>query len=361
MTSKIRIDFGDSSDEGESSEDPKNIPAKSKEKVKIPERLPISEKRPKYAGNAYIYIRVSGMLQLSHEQYETITGKKMKKRDYEEKFGVHISPEIQENKCRTLCEKNNWKVIDVQSDLAKSGKESKMRLGLHSIISRLEKGDAFVVYSVSRFSRSFHDAHEIFSIIDRKEAFIVSATEEHVDTRNHVGRLVFTIMLHISEQYRLNLSQNIKDAFKRKKDRGEYVGGIPYGKTYNKETKKLEINKEEAEMIEKILHLRKNFEIDGEKIDYVGKKKTLPYEKIVEELNKRGYKREPFLFEGRMIDNFTISLVSSICRQFEKKSKKKEKETDFEDIYENILENTSDDQKRTLIIRLSHFLSQTEE
>ena len=188
-----------------------------------------------------------------------------------------VSLEAQRAKIEAWCLVNNYELTNVLSDEGISGSKSN-REGLLKALGELEKGNALVVYSLSRLTRSTKDMLQISDQLESKGSDIVSLTEK-IDTTTAAGKMVFRMLAVLNEFERDQISERTKLAMGHKKEQRECYSPTPYGfKTvdgYNIPGTKLQEDKKEQAVISNILKLRKS-----------GKSLRL----IAEDLNKRKIK-----------------------------------------------------------------------
>jgi DNA invertase Pin-like site-specific DNA recombinase len=140
-----------------------------------------------------------------------------------------ISLEAQEAKIKAWAELNDYELEDVYSDAGISGKAMNNRGGLQEALNAVGKGEALVVYSLSRMSRSTRDTLEIAEALKRKGADLVSLCEK-VDTTNAAGKMVFRMLAVLNEFERDQVSERTKAALAHKKAQGKKTGGdVPFG------------------------------------------------------------------------------------------------------------------------------------
>ncbi|BBL77436.1 recombinase family protein [Methylomagnum ishizawai] len=119
----------------------------------------------------------------------------------EEQATDGVSLDAQKAKVAAWADLNGYELAGVFMDAGISGTKAD-RPGLAAALSAVGKGDALVVYSLSRLSRSTKHTIEISERLDKAGADLVSISEK-IDTT--------TAMQH-------------------KKAKGERVGAVPYGK-----------------------------------------------------------------------------------------------------------------------------------
>ncbi|MCK9602668.1 MAG: recombinase family protein, partial [Sphaerochaeta sp.] len=115
------------------------------------------------------------------------------------------------------------------------------------------KGDALVVYSLSRLSRSTKDTLILSEILLKKEADLVSLSEK-IDTTTAAGKMVFRLLAVLSEFERDQISDRTRFALAHKRNQGEKTGGdVPFG--YRVRSGKLYRHAEEQKAVRLILDL----------------------------------------------------------------------------------------------------------
>ena len=115
------------------------------------------------------------------------------------------------------------------------------------------KGDALIVYSLSRLSRSTKDTLILSEILLKKEADLVSLSEK-IDTTTAAGKMVFRLLAVLNEFERDQISDRTRFALAHKKANGEKTGGtVPFG--YKVRSGKLSRNAEEQKAVRLILDL----------------------------------------------------------------------------------------------------------
>lgn len=163
-----------------------------------------------------------------------------------------VSLDAQEAKVRAWAELNGAEVV-IFRDKGISGKRSDNRPGLQDALAAVGKGDALVVYSLSRLSRSTRDTLTIADALAKKEADLVSLSEK-IDTTSAAGKMVFRMLAVLSEFERDQISDRTRFALAHKKANGEKTGGdCPFG--YRVRKGKLYLHAEEQKAVRLILNL----------------------------------------------------------------------------------------------------------
>ncbi|WP_257306667.1 recombinase family protein [Geothrix campi] len=165
------------------------------------------ESRPKQSSKAVGYTRVSTIDQANHG----------------------VSLEAQAEKIRAWCALSDYELADIHVDRGLSGGRADNRPALQAALQSIKKGDALVVYSLSRLARSASDSGTILKDLQRRGADLVSLTER-IDTTSPSGKLVFTMMSGIHEFERDVISERTKLAMHHLQSLRRFIGGgVPYG------------------------------------------------------------------------------------------------------------------------------------
>ena len=159
------------------------------------------------------------------------------------------SCESQETKIRDFIKsQNNWQVYKVYSDAGYSGANTN-RPALQELLKDIKQNkiDIILAYKIDRLTRSPKDFYQLIEVFDKYNVDFISITERF-DTSTPAGRLLRNIMLTFAQFERELVSERVKDKLLERAKKGMWNGGnAPYG--YNRENKKLVINKREAEIV----------------------------------------------------------------------------------------------------------------
>ena len=140
-----------------------------------------------------------------------------------------VSMDAQEAKIHAWASLNNANEVVIFRDEGISGKRADNRPGLQDALATVSKGDALIVYSLSRLSRSTKDALVLSEILAKKEADLVSLSEK-IDTTSAAGKMVFRMLAVLAEFERDQISDRTRFALAHKKANMEKTGGdIPFG------------------------------------------------------------------------------------------------------------------------------------
>jgi len=166
-----------------------------------------------------------------------------------------VSLDAQESKARAWCELNDYQVSGVFTDAGISGKSTANREGLKNALDAVKKGDAVVVYSLSRLARSTRDMIEISDKLEKRGVDLVSVSER-IDTTSATGKLMFQLIAAFGEFERNLTAERTTAALQHKKANGERTGSIPYGFKLAVDKVKLLKDKTEQALIALVKQLR---------------------------------------------------------------------------------------------------------
>jgi DNA invertase Pin-like site-specific DNA recombinase len=140
-----------------------------------------------------------------------------------------VSLEAQEARVRDWCATNGYVLGEVFVDRGLSGGRADNRPALQEALAATRRGDALVVYSLSRLARSTRDTLEIAEALDRRGADLVSLSEK-IDTTSAAGRMIFRLLAVLAEFERDVISERTSMAMRHLQRQGRYIGGhAPYG------------------------------------------------------------------------------------------------------------------------------------
>jgi len=140
-----------------------------------------------------------------------------------------VSLEAQEARVRDWCVANGYALGEVFVDRGLSGGRADNRPALQDALTATRRGDALVVYSLSRLARSTRDTLEIADALDRRGADLVSLSEK-IDTTYAAGRMVFRLLAVLAEFERDVISERTSMAMRHMRATGRYTGGAtPFG------------------------------------------------------------------------------------------------------------------------------------
>lgn len=148
----------------------------------------------------------------------------------------------------------DWILGDIYADEGISGTQVNKREDFQRMIKDALDGkiDLIITKSISRFARNTVDTLKHVRLLKNND-IAVYFEKENINTLTMDGEVLLTILSSLAQQESESISKNVKMGVKMKMKRGEIGAGAEcYGYDYSKETKKLTINKEEAEIVKYI-------------------------------------------------------------------------------------------------------------
>lgn len=175
--------------------------------------------------------------------------------------------------CKEYAQRQGYTVINEYIDRAKTGTNTN-RPAFQNMIADSEKRQfqVVLVYMIDRFARSKEDSVIYKGMLRRNGVKVLSATEQIGDTDE--GYLVEGLLEMFAEQYSTKLSKRIKNGLIETRAKGNFTGGQTL-LGFKVVDHKVVIDEEKAPIIRYIFEAY----ADG-----------VPKTKIVEELNRRGWK-----------------------------------------------------------------------
>ena len=166
-----------------------------------------------------------------------------------------------------------WKVLPKQYDDGGLSGGHMERPALQSLLDDIKAGriNVVVVYKIDRLTRSLMDFARMVEIFDAHEVSFVSVTQQF-NTTTSMGRLTLNVLLSFAQFEREVTAERIRDKFAASRKKGIWMGGrVPLG--YDIEDKRMIVNQNEAQTIEKIFDLyleSKNVRLLKERCDDLG-------------------------------------------------------------------------------------------
>ncbi len=149
-----------------------------------------------------------------------------------------------------------WDLAGIYADEAITGTKVDKRIDFQRLVNDSINGeiDMIITKSISRFARNTLDTLKYVREL-KTHNVAVFFEEENINTLTMDGELLLTILSSVAQQEVENISANVKKGLKMKMSRGELVGfqGC-LGYDYDKETKSISVNEEEAEIIKYIFN-----------------------------------------------------------------------------------------------------------
>jgi DNA invertase Pin-like site-specific DNA recombinase len=148
-------------------------------------------------------------------------------------------------------QRSDWILADMYADEAITGTQVKKRDDFQRLINDCLNGkiDMVITKSISRFARNTVDTLKYVRMLKEKNV-AVFFEKENINTLTMDGELLLTILSSVAQQEVENISSIVKMGLKMKMQRGELVGFQScLGYDYDLITKRISVNKEEAEIV----------------------------------------------------------------------------------------------------------------
>jgi DNA invertase Pin-like site-specific DNA recombinase len=141
----------------------------------------------------------------------------------------YISPSVQRDAITRWAEYKGIPILEWHQDEDWSGGTHE-RPGLERAVQRALDGETggIVSWKIDRFSRNTEHGLRDLRRLQAKDARLVFVVED-VDTGTVYGRMVYTILLAVSEAFLENVKAGWRIAKERAVDRGAYISRTPFG------------------------------------------------------------------------------------------------------------------------------------
>lgn len=180
-------------------------------------------------------LRVCAYARVSTEKEEQINSYNSQLKYYEEKIKAN----------------SDWKYVGIYADEGITGTLDYKRDGFMKMIQDAteNKFDMIITKSISRFGRNTVDTLKYVRLLKEK-GITIYFEEEHINTLELSGEIMLTVMSAMAQQESENISSHVKLGLQMKQKRGELIGyNGCLGYVYDKDTKEILINYEEAEIV----------------------------------------------------------------------------------------------------------------
>jgi site-specific DNA recombinase len=138
-----------------------------------------------------------------------------------------ISLDYQEAEIRKLCEKENIRLIGIETDKGISGKSIKARPAVQRVLQAIDERaiDAVVVFKSDRMSRDGIESLQIEKLFLQKRISYLSVTEGNLTSDNVDDEFMRFIRAGLNQRERKMISLRTRQALQRKREKGERIGG----------------------------------------------------------------------------------------------------------------------------------------
>lgn len=149
-----------------------------------------------------------------------------------------------------------WEFVGIYADEGISGTQVKKRTEFMRMIEDALAGkiDMIIAKSISRFARNTLDTLKYVRLL-REHNVDVYFEKENIHTLELDSEMFLTLFSAFAQAESESISQNVKMGVKAKMKRGEFISNAGcYGYNWNKQTKELEINDEQANVVRDIFN-----------------------------------------------------------------------------------------------------------
>lgn len=240
------------------------------------------------------------------------------------------SLEMQLGCLEEYCKKNNFSIRGQYEDKGISGGSREDRPQLEAALAALKKGYILMVYSISRMSRSIFDTCDIVREIKKKDAFLLSVTD-NIDTRNDDSENMLMVMGVCANMELKHIRHRVKNGLAiRKQKYGSTNDKARYGFSCDKGVI-TEIPHEQA-IIARIKELHNT---------HWGRKYNMPFLQIARHLNDEGLKpRRGQTWSGNSVRN--VLIAEGIVRKVKRSTDKEKDVSDSESLSSSSSEDNED-------------------
>lgn len=194
----------------------------------------------------YIYTRVS--------TEDQVKGGKSKHDDYG--LGMQAQVEICSNFYNENLEFDLRTTPQIISDVGSTFNDQGKMVNFDLLLKNLPEKSLIMIVDVSRLGRNIYQTTRNYEIIEKAKSWIYSVNENKIFGKDRGDDLFFFGKSLEAESFSINKSSNTKAIFKIIKDKGGYIGGIPFGMRLRKGkggVHKLERNPKQSMTIKKII------------------------------------------------------------------------------------------------------------
>ena len=154
---------------------------------------------------------------------------------------------------------NDWHLTEVYEDGGYSGaKRERPALKRLMAAAHAKKFEVLIIYKLSRFARSARDTLNLVHELKQCGVNFATVTEK-IDVSSEYGQFFLTVLGALAELERTIIKEQMAtNKMARWRDLRCYIGKPPYGYRWNKETQKIEVDKEKAKIFHEIVDMRLN-------------------------------------------------------------------------------------------------------
>jgi len=168
----------------------------------------------------------------------------------QEQATENTSMEFQESQMTAYCKLRGWEIVNIYADPGFSGKNGD-RPGLKQLMADARMGlfDKVLVCKLDRLARNLRLLMEIESEL-REFHVALTSIKESVDTDSSTGKMVFQLFGMVAEWERETIIERTTNGRIQRYKQGCWAcGRPPFGYSYDRVTRKLVINEEQAKIV----------------------------------------------------------------------------------------------------------------
>jgi len=141
-----------------------------------------------------------------------------------------LSIDVQKDLCERWAKKNNYKIVGIYTDEAKSGTTTAGRHGLEDALIHCQREhiDAILVIDSDRFARNEED-HFAMKVVLKKVGTKIIAINQPMINDSAEGILMETVMVGINAFYSRLTGRKVKKSLEKKWEDGIWPGWAPLG------------------------------------------------------------------------------------------------------------------------------------
>jgi len=197
----------------------------------------------------------------------------------EEQAREGYSIRAQQEKLKAYATLKEWHIYGIYADEGISGKDIDGRPEIKRLIADIECGKVtnVLVFKIDRLTRSTKNLIELMDLFNAHDCAFNSLSES-IDTSTASGRMFLKIVGIFAEFERENLAERLRLGFERKAKEGYSLacGKQAYGYNKGKNSKILEINETEAEIVKRIFDMFLNHDYTYYKITHTLTAQNIP-------------------------------------------------------------------------------------
>lgn len=172
----------------------------------------------------------------------------------EEQAQHGFSIDVQKERLIAFCASQGWTDTSLYIDDGYTGTNLN-RPAMKRMLRHIEerKINAVVVYKLDRLSRKQKDVMYLLEDVFEKNGVIFKSNTEPFDTSTPFGKAMIGVLAVFAQLERDMIVERTTSGRRESVDQGNWPGGrVPFGYSWNKETKTLEIVPEEAHIVREI-------------------------------------------------------------------------------------------------------------